>query len=117
VTPDTWTVIAAVAIILTPAGFLAVSDIRYRLKGHAERRKARAVLFGAMGRAEATEKGSTEEKWGGLMDEYSEVCPVCHGRAGKRPDGTLFPHQRYLDGGGGAAGLSHELVTCEGGGE
>jgi hypothetical protein len=66
-TPDTWTVIIAVAIILAPAAFLAVSDIRYRLKGHAERRKARAVLFAAMVRAAETaqvdpETSSTEEK-------------------------------------------------------
>jgi hypothetical protein len=62
-TPDTWTVIAAAALVGAPAAFLAVSDIRYRLKGHAERRKARAVLSDAMERAEAaTGTSITEEK-------------------------------------------------------
>jgi hypothetical protein len=104
-TPDTWTVIAVAALILAPAAFLVVSDIRYRLKGHAERRKAGAVLFAAMVRAAETaqvpEKSSTEEKGVSVVGKYSEVCPVCNGRVGKRSDGSRYLH----------------LVACEGGGE
>jgi hypothetical protein len=42
-------------------------------------------------------------------------CPVCHGWVGRCKNGTLFPHKRYVNGGGWRPGLDHMLVPCEGG--
>ena len=45
----------------------------------------------------------------------ANICPVCHGYVGRREDGTLFPHQRWIDGGGYGPEQDHTLVPCEGG--
>ena len=42
-------------------------------------------------------------------------CPVCHLYVGIKSNGKLFPHQRYIDGGGKEAGKDHTMVQCEGG--
>ena len=42
------------------------------------------------------------------------ICPTCGGAVMAQADGTLFPHQRYVDGGGYAPGQSHEMVPCKG---
>jgi hypothetical protein len=44
------------------------------------------------------------------------TCPACGNYAGRREDGTLFPHQRYADGAGYGPNQSHDQVTCEGSG-
>ena len=45
----------------------------------------------------------------------TNTCPVCRGYVGRQKDGTLFPHKRYIDGGGCAAGPGSHAVPCEGG--
>jgi len=42
------------------------------------------------------------------------TCPSCGGMVARRQDGALFPHKRYVDGGGPEAGLDHTLTDCEG---
>lgn len=44
-----------------------------------------------------------------------EVCPVCGGVVARRPDGSLFPHQRYADGAGYGPDQSHDMIYCESG--
>lgn len=43
-------------------------------------------------------------------------CPVCHISIGVREDGTLYPHSRYVEGGGPDPDQDHTIVPCEGGG-
>jgi hypothetical protein len=43
-----------------------------------------------------------------------KVCPICHGPVAIKPNGKMFPHQRYIDGGGYSPGQDHTTVQCEG---
>jgi hypothetical protein len=58
-----------------------------------------------------------DERAKALSGPMDTVCPVCSGRVGRRFDGTLCLHKRYVDGGGSAPGQDHTLVPCEGGTE
>jgi hypothetical protein len=42
------------------------------------------------------------------------ACEKCGGMVGIRPDGSLFPHTRFIDGGGFLNGQDHTQVPCEG---
>lgn len=44
-------------------------------------------------------------------------CPVCGTSIGVQADGTLYPHSRYVEGGGPLPGQDHTMVPCEGGGQ
>lgn len=43
-------------------------------------------------------------------------CPECGTSISVREDGTLYPHNRYVRGGGPGPDQDHTMVPCEGGG-
>ena len=51
-----------------------------------------------------------------MTETITNTCPVCRGYVGRQKDGTLFPHKRYIDGGGCRPDQDHTQVPCEGGG-
>lgn len=42
------------------------------------------------------------------------VCPKCGVVVALQENGSMFPHQRYVDGGGRDVGQDHTMVRCEG---
>jgi hypothetical protein len=48
------------------------------------------------------------------MTVSSNTCPVCRGWVARQGNGMLFPHARYVDGGGYGPDRPHDQVPCEG---
>jgi hypothetical protein len=44
----------------------------------------------------------------------SRECPSCGLSMTVRKDGTLYPHSRYITGGGPGPDQDHTMVPCEG---